>query len=97
LHNASCDDIAVDRDDDYTLILTKGVHLISRESADAIRSALELREAVVDVLLDPFGAVDGNRMTTIAVGHIVALTRNPPQGIANLPNVTALRARRRSR
>lgn len=94
IHIYSCDTLPMRLDDDFTLILTRGVHLISQASAERIRLALERREKVVDVLLDPFGDVDRDRMTTIAVGHVVALTRNPPRIVPGAPNVTALRRQR---
>ena len=61
----------------YTLVLTKGTHVISAAAADTILAALRKREAIVCVSLDPFGGIDAERITTLAVCHVVALTPNP--------------------
>jgi hypothetical protein len=82
-------------DETYTLILTKGTHLISRAAAETVRSAIEAGEALVHIELDPFGNVDPERTTTIAVRHIVALTKNSPAlGASSTQNLTAFRGRR---
>jgi hypothetical protein len=78
----------------FTLILTKGMHVISADSAADIKMALAAKAATVDVLLDPFG-VCSSRMTTIAVHHVVALTSNPLQE-AMPANVSRIGARMRS-
>jgi hypothetical protein len=62
--------------DDFTLILTKGVHLISTETALAICAAVEEDARTVEVVLDPFCDSNKSRMTMIAVRHVVAITRN---------------------
>jgi hypothetical protein len=62
----------------FTLILTKGMHIISADSAADIKEALLTKAATVDVLLDPFGGSSSSRITTLAVHHVVALTVNPP-------------------
>ena len=46
-------------------------------AAAAILAALREREAIVSIALDPFGGVDSQRITTLAVAHVVALTPNP--------------------
>jgi len=62
----------------FTLILTKGMHIVSAEAAAGIKEALTAKVAMVDVMLDPFGGVSDSRITTISVAHVVALTANPP-------------------
>lgn len=61
----------------FTLILTKGMHIVSAEVAGQIKDALASNAATVDVLLDPFGGLTDTRMTTLALQHVVALTVNP--------------------
>ena len=58
----------------YTLILTKGVHLINLEAARDILEAIKNDERIVEVTLDPFGGADDRRRTIIATAHIVALS-----------------------
>jgi len=60
----------------YTVILTKGVHLVDRAAADAIRAAIENGDRTVEVTLDPLGNADVNRRTLVAVRHIIALAEN---------------------
>jgi hypothetical protein len=62
----------------FTLILTKGMHVISSAAADRIKDALAKRCPTVDVELDPFGGFHTSRVTTLATRHVVALTANPP-------------------
>jgi hypothetical protein len=82
--------------DDFTLILTKGTYLISAEAARNVRAAIERQDSMVEIILDPFGYTDPERKTLIAVGHIVALTKNPP-GPSNgaAVNVASFRRRRK--
>jgi hypothetical protein len=61
----------------FTLILTKGMHVISSSAALQIKDALVQRYPTVDVELDPFGGFHTSRVTTIATRHVVALTANP--------------------
>jgi hypothetical protein len=81
----------------FTLILTKGTHLVSETTAAAILHAVKEREPLVDIELDPFGGSEP-RKTSLATAHVVALTRNPdvaPAAPANAPdNVRRLHARR---
>jgi hypothetical protein len=90
-------------DETYTLILTKGTHLISGAAAATVRSAIEAGEPLVHIDLDPFGNLDPERMTTIAVRHVVALTKNAPAAggsvaaSGSLQNVAAFRGRRAGR
>jgi hypothetical protein len=90
-------------DETYTLILTKGTHLISGTAAETVRSAIEAGEPLVHIGLDPFGNVDPERTTTIAVRHVVALTKNAPAhgtslaGTGSMQNVAAFRGRRTGR
>jgi hypothetical protein len=89
---------AMTTDESYTLILTKGTHLISSAAAETVRSAIEAGEALVHIELDPFGNVDSERKTTIAVRHVVALTKNaPPLGANSTKNLAAFRGRRGGR
>ncbi len=60
----------------YTLILTKGTHLVSETAAAAILHAVQAREPLVDIELDPFGGSEP-RTTSLATAHVVALMRNP--------------------
>jgi hypothetical protein len=62
----------------FTLILTKGMHVVSAEAAAGIKAALATKAATVDIVLDPFGGACESRITTISVAHVVALTANPP-------------------
>jgi len=81
----------------FTLILTKGTHLVSEAVAEAILDAVRAREPLVEVELDPFHGTE-SRTTSLATAHVVALTRNPspaPLERANAgDNVRRLRARR---
>ncbi len=61
----------------YTLILTRGTHVVSAGDAVRIGEAIERRSPLVDIGLDPFGAVDEGRRTTLVLRHVVALTKNP--------------------
>ncbi len=81
----------------FTLILTKGVHLISHEAADAIRSAVERDDLTVEVELDPLGNAAKHRLTLIAVRHVVAITRNESVDAQALPTNVALLRRQTSR
>jgi len=85
-------------DETYTLILTKGTHLISGAAAETVKSAIEADEPLVQIGLDPFGDVDPERTTTIAVRHVVALTKNAPSLVAgSTRNLAAFRGRRTGR
>ncbi len=84
-------------DESYTMILTKGTHLISGEAAERVRSAIERDEAIVHISLDPFGAVDPDRTTMIAVRHVVAVTKNPVVAEPAAKNVAMFRRPRGSR
>ncbi len=77
----------------FTLILTRGTHLISLESAQDVREAIERKDSTVEIALDPFGGADSERRTMIAVRHVVALTRNEPR--ADDLRVTRLEQRAR--
>jgi len=61
---------------DWTLALTKGVHIVSAEDAVEIIHAVQHGKRTITVGLDPFGAVDTSRRTTIAVAHVILLTEN---------------------
>ncbi len=63
----------------YTLILTRGTHLVSAGDAVRISEAIECCSPLLEVALDPFGAVDDDRRTTLVLRHVVALTKNPRQ------------------
>jgi hypothetical protein len=77
----------------YTLVLTKGTHIVSATAASTILDAIDRAERLVSIPLDLFGGVDEARTTTLAVSHVIALTANPtPNASAsNLANVTRLR------
>ncbi len=97
------EELGMTTDETYTLILTKGTHLISGAAAQTVRAAIEAGEALVHIGLDPFGNVDPERTTTIAVRHVVALTKNASAfsasstGAGSLQNVAAFRGRRAGR
>jgi hypothetical protein len=80
----------------FTLILTKGTHLVSEAAAQTILAAVRAREPLVEIELDPFGGAEP-RLTSLATAHVVALTRNPLERDAVCEraggNVTRLRAR----
>jgi len=83
----------------FTLVLTKGTHVISAAAAAAILAALREREAIVSIALHPYGGVDADRITTLAVRHVVALTPNSqPSSLAraesSFDNVAPLRRAR---
>ncbi len=78
----------------YTLILTKGMHVISAAAAAQIKTALSDRVTTVDVELDPFGGFQTLRITTIALQHVVALTMN--EAAQQLPMNVAVLAKRAS-
>ncbi|MGH7754769.1 MAG: hypothetical protein ACREM8_00595 [Vulcanimicrobiaceae bacterium] len=61
----------------FTLVLTKGTHLVSAAAAEEILGALAAREALVEVDLDLFGGASDGRRTTLATAHVVALSQNP--------------------
>lgn len=63
----------------YTLILTRGTHLVSAGDAVRISEAITCRSPLVEIALDPFGAVDDDRRTTLVLRHVVALTKNARQ------------------
>jgi hypothetical protein len=89
------DAIAVPCEETYTLILTKGVHTISSETAELIAAAVKDNLAIVEVKLDPFGGVDPERCTLVAVRHVVAIAKNPPL-VLGTGNVAPIRGRKRS-
>ena len=82
----------------YTLILTKGTHVISRDGAERILGALRTRQVMIEIELDPFGPPDSVRSTTLLLSHVVALTENPPLSVPATPaeNVIALRKKGRA-
>ena len=80
----------------YTIVLSKGTHVISRDAARSVLSALEEDRPTVEIALDPFGGVAEDRRTIVAVRHIVALTENPRAASEPGPSVLAAARRRRS-
>jgi len=58
----------------YTLILTKGVHLISAGDAKRILEAITNGDKIVEVDLDPFGGFEEDRKTIIATAHVICLS-----------------------
>ena len=85
---------------DFTLVLTKGMHTISAAVAEQILAAMKEGNTVVDVELDLFGGGKSSRRTILATAHVVALTMNPPEptltsgAVATNGNVATLRRRR---
>ncbi len=84
------------RGDTFTIVLTKGTHLISRSSAESVMHALESGVRTVEIELDPFGGVDPQRRTVVAVRHVIALTQNPAQPFPTDDTPFALARRRRA-
>jgi hypothetical protein len=63
----------------YTLILSKGTHLVSDDAAEGILEAIRSGEPLIRVDLDLFGRSAVRRETTIVTSHVVALTKNLPR------------------
>jgi hypothetical protein len=62
----------------YTLILTRSSHTISRETALAIRSALDERRETVEVELTLFR--DQRRLTVLNTAHVIGIAEDPSNG-----------------
>ena len=77
----------------YTIVLTKGTHLISQTAAETVLRALQENRRTVEIELDPFGGVAADRRTVVAVRHVIALTENVP-AIADESSVVAIGRRR---
>jgi len=77
----------------YTIVLTKGTHLISQTSAEIVLRALQENQRTVEIELDPFGGVAADRRTVVAIRHVIALTENVTP-IADESRVVALDRRR---
>ena len=77
----------------YTIVLTKGTHLISQAAAETVLRALQENQRTVEIELDPFGGVAADRRTVVAVRHVIALTENVPES-ADESRVVALARRR---
>jgi hypothetical protein len=82
--------------DQFTIVLTKGTHLISRSSAELVIRAIDDDRRTVEIELDPFGDFDPDRRTVVAVRHVVAVTENQAP-IASDSTALALARRRRDR
>jgi hypothetical protein len=81
---------------EYTLVLTKGVYVVSWAAIDKIQHAIWEGAKLVTIELDFFGNADSGRQTTIATAHVIAWTENPAKVRSDLSNVTSLpRAPRR--
>jgi hypothetical protein len=84
-----------DRSPGFTLILTKGTHLVSDKVAEQIVAAIEADEKLIKVDLDLFGRIALHRETTIVAAHVVCLTKNIVRTKApDDPKVTAITRRR---
>ncbi len=77
----------------YTIVLTKGTHLISAAAAETVLRAMQANERTVEIELDPFGGIAADRRTVVAIRHVIALTENVP-AIADESRVVALARRR---
>ena len=83
----------------FTLILTRGTHVITCEAATTVARAIEDGQKLVTIELDPFAGVERGRQTTLVTAHIVALAETDlpersEQALAN-DNVRSLRPRAR--
>jgi hypothetical protein len=65
--------------DTFTLLLSRGTHVISGESAATLLHALDNGLRSAEIQLDLSGGLDAERTTVVATCHIVAMTRNPPR------------------
>ena len=79
----------------YTLVLTKGVHVISRTDAEEIIQAVHDDRPTVEVYLDLFGGYEALRKTTLVTRHVVAVTENAE--IREESTALAVARRRRQR
>ena len=86
----------------FTLVLTRGTHVIGAEAAATLTAALDRGLPACEIRLDLSGGLDAERTALVATGHIVALTRNPPrlpacdaQSETNVTALLAARARKR--
>jgi hypothetical protein len=79
----------------FTLMLTKGTHLVSDDDAARIFEAIRSGEKLVELNLDLFGDTTFHRQTTVAVAHIVCLCKNITRHKdLDDPKVTTLARRR---
>lgn len=83
----------------YTLILTRGTHVVDRRAGDAILAALAEGAPVVSVDVDLRSDGFTQRGVQLATAHVVALIPNEDAGANDdaIPfgaNVTALRPAR---
>ncbi len=62
----------------YTMILSKGTHLVTAADAVAILGAIDEGRRTIEISLDPFGGGQ-DRRTTIVLAHVVLLTPNPDE------------------
>ncbi len=62
----------------YTMILSKGTHLVTAADAVAILGAIDEGRRTIEISLDPFGGGQ-DRRTTIVLAHVVLLTPNPEE------------------
>ncbi|MBV9439831.1 MAG: hypothetical protein JOZ24_07555 [Candidatus Eremiobacteraeota bacterium] len=82
----------------YSLVLTRGTHLIDEGTRASILHALDCGERTVDVALDR-GHAGFEAEATVVCAHVVALLKHapPPQDEEIAANVTPLRAALRPR
>jgi hypothetical protein len=81
----------------YTLVLTKGAHIVSADDAQAICEAIEAGKKLVRVAFEEYPGSKRSRPTTLALAHVISLCEVPETrdevAEAAGPNVLALRAR----
>ena len=88
--------------DSYTLILTRGTHVVAREAGESILAALESGQKYVTVDIDMLCDGVVNSGVHIATAHVVAIVPNADNADADdeirfAPNVSLLRSARDAR
>lgn len=60
----------------YTLVLSKGTHVVSSDQARRILDAVTNGEPFVEVQIGVFGDATETRRVTVIVSHVVAIFEN---------------------
>ncbi len=68
----------------YTLVLTKGMHLIDAEAAVCVRRAIETKQLLVELRISFLSDGVCHTPAEIATAHIIGLLKNE-QDVDNLP------------
>jgi hypothetical protein len=77
--------------DQYTVFMTKGTHVVSADTAEAILDAIRTGKSDVTITLDVYGSRTTSVDMTLITGHVVSLMKHEEREEIDFANVTHLR------